>query len=157
MDKWSFIPKEPSFPAFFLGALSVGIYPSDTFLKLEVCRTPFLPYPPIFLGHGAQLASVECSVTPVPRDLLVAPYDRNPATSLWQRSGLRAEPPVVLLVGGWVPVDSLRLTALPGRLTAVGWADLHGYQIWFTLVFQEHGVFLTASVSGVTLPLGRLE
>ncbi|KAM7337892.1 hypothetical protein ACRRTK_004011 [Alexandromys fortis] len=35
MDKWSFIPKEPSFPAFFLGALSVGIYPSDTFLKLE--------------------------------------------------------------------------------------------------------------------------
>lgn len=97
MDKWSFIPKEPSFPAFFLGALSVGIYPSDTFLKLEVCRTPFLPYPPIFLGHGAQLTSVECSVTPMPRDLLVAPYDRNPATSLWQRSGLRAEPPVVLL------------------------------------------------------------
>lgn len=97
MDKWSFIPKEPSFPAFFLGALSVGIYPSDTFLKLEVCRTPFLPYPPIFLGHGAQLASVECSVTFMPRDLLVAPYDRNPATSLWQRSGLRAEPPVVLL------------------------------------------------------------
>ncbi|EGW07412.1 Beta-galactosidase-1-like protein 2, partial [Cricetulus griseus] len=25
----------PTFPAFFLGALSVGIYPSDTFLKLE--------------------------------------------------------------------------------------------------------------------------
>ncbi|XP_051052881.1 beta-galactosidase-1-like protein 2 isoform X1 [Phodopus roborovskii] len=35
VDKWSFIPKEPTFPAFFLGALSVGIYPSDTFLKLE--------------------------------------------------------------------------------------------------------------------------
>ncbi|KAL6035141.1 hypothetical protein STEG23_007781, partial [Scotinomys teguina] len=34
-DKWSLIPKEPTFPAFFLGALSVGIYPSDTFLKLE--------------------------------------------------------------------------------------------------------------------------
>uniref|UniRef100_A0A8C2MV69 Beta-galactosidase n=1 Tax=Cricetulus griseus TaxID=10029 RepID=A0A8C2MV69_CRIGR len=34
-DKWNFIPKEPTFPAFFLGALSVGIYPSDTFLKLE--------------------------------------------------------------------------------------------------------------------------
>lgn len=54
-------------------------------------------------------------------------------------------------------MDSLRLTALPGRLIAVGWADLHEYQIWFTLVFQEHGVFLTESVSGVTLPLGRLE
>ncbi|XP_028619743.1 beta-galactosidase-1-like protein 2 isoform X1 [Grammomys surdaster] len=35
MDKWSIIPKELTFPAFFLGALSVGIYPSDTFLKLE--------------------------------------------------------------------------------------------------------------------------
>lgn len=42
MDKWNFVPKEPTYPAFFLGALSVGIYPSDTFLKLEVCRTPFL-------------------------------------------------------------------------------------------------------------------
>lgn len=49
-DKWSMIPKEPTFPAFFLGALSVGIYPSDTFLKLEVRRTPFLPCSPIFLG-----------------------------------------------------------------------------------------------------------
>ncbi|XP_029337786.1 beta-galactosidase-1-like protein 2 isoform X1 [Mus caroli] len=35
MDNWSVIPKELTFPAFFLGALSVGIYPSDTFLKLE--------------------------------------------------------------------------------------------------------------------------
>ncbi|GAB1293987.1 Beta-galactosidase [Apodemus speciosus] len=34
-DKWSVIPKELTFPAFFLGALSVDIYPSDTFLKLE--------------------------------------------------------------------------------------------------------------------------
>uniref|UniRef100_A0ABK0M9B8 Beta-galactosidase n=1 Tax=Rattus norvegicus TaxID=10116 RepID=A0ABK0M9B8_RAT len=35
MDKWSVVPKEITFPAFFLGTLSVGIYPSDTFLKLE--------------------------------------------------------------------------------------------------------------------------
>ncbi|XP_021516738.1 beta-galactosidase-1-like protein 2 isoform X2 [Meriones unguiculatus] len=35
MNKWSIVPKEPTFPAFFLGALSVGVYPSDTFLKLE--------------------------------------------------------------------------------------------------------------------------
>nr|XP_034365832.1 beta-galactosidase-1-like protein 2 isoform X2 [Arvicanthis niloticus] len=35
VDKWILIPKELTFPAFFLGALSVGFYPSDTFLKLE--------------------------------------------------------------------------------------------------------------------------
>lgn len=29
----------------------------------------------------------------------------------------------------WVPVNSLRLTALPGRLIAVGWVDLHQYQM----------------------------
>lgn len=51
-DKWSVVPKELNFPAFFLGALSVGIYPSDTFLKLEVCRTPFLSCSLIFLGLG---------------------------------------------------------------------------------------------------------
>ncbi|OBS59551.1 hypothetical protein A6R68_09322, partial [Neotoma lepida] len=39
-DKWSLIPKEPTFPAFFLGALSVDIYPSDTFLKLEFLGAP---------------------------------------------------------------------------------------------------------------------
>lgn len=50
MDKWSVVPKEITFPAFFLGTLSVGIYPSDTFLKLEVCRTPFFSCPLIFLG-----------------------------------------------------------------------------------------------------------
>lgn len=50
MDNWSVIPKELTFPAFFLGALSVGIYPSDTFLKLEVCRTPFLTCSLIVLG-----------------------------------------------------------------------------------------------------------
>uniref|UniRef100_A0A8C5P2E3 Beta-galactosidase n=1 Tax=Jaculus jaculus TaxID=51337 RepID=A0A8C5P2E3_JACJA len=41
MDKWSTVPEAPAFPAFFLGGLSVGLSPADTFLKLEVCRTPF--------------------------------------------------------------------------------------------------------------------
>ncbi|XP_008852414.1 beta-galactosidase-1-like protein 2 isoform X2 [Nannospalax galili] len=35
IDKWSIIPQTPAAPAFFLGGLSVGLYPSDTFLKLE--------------------------------------------------------------------------------------------------------------------------
>ncbi|XP_036735411.2 beta-galactosidase-1-like protein 2 isoform X4 [Manis pentadactyla] len=35
-DKWSLIPEVPTFPAFFLGALSVDLSPSDTFMKLEV-------------------------------------------------------------------------------------------------------------------------
>ncbi|XP_057347119.1 beta-galactosidase-1-like protein 2 isoform X2 [Manis pentadactyla] len=34
-DKWSLIPEVPTFPAFFLGALSVDLSPSDTFMKLE--------------------------------------------------------------------------------------------------------------------------
>uniref|UniRef100_A0A8C5XXQ3 Beta-galactosidase n=1 Tax=Microcebus murinus TaxID=30608 RepID=A0A8C5XXQ3_MICMU len=35
IDKWSPLPEAPTFPAFFLGGLSVGPSPSDTFLKLE--------------------------------------------------------------------------------------------------------------------------
>nr|XP_045002462.1 beta-galactosidase-1-like protein 2 isoform X3 [Jaculus jaculus] len=35
MDKWSTVPEAPAFPAFFLGGLSVGLSPADTFLKLE--------------------------------------------------------------------------------------------------------------------------
>ncbi|XP_010640117.1 beta-galactosidase-1-like protein 2 isoform X2 [Fukomys damarensis] len=34
-DKWSTLPEAPTFPAFFLGVLSVVPSPSDTFLKLE--------------------------------------------------------------------------------------------------------------------------
>ncbi|XP_036884950.1 beta-galactosidase-1-like protein 2 isoform X1 [Sturnira hondurensis] len=32
---WSPLPEAPTFPAFFLGALSVDLSPSDTFMKLE--------------------------------------------------------------------------------------------------------------------------
>uniref|UniRef100_A0A452TK93 Beta-galactosidase-1-like protein 2 n=1 Tax=Ursus maritimus TaxID=29073 RepID=A0A452TK93_URSMA len=35
VDKWSPIPEEPMFPAFFLGALSISLSPFDTFMKLE--------------------------------------------------------------------------------------------------------------------------
>ncbi|KAM9657931.1 beta-galactosidase-1-like protein 2 isoform 3-T3 [Trichechus inunguis] len=35
INKWSTVPEVPTFPAFFLGGLSVGPSPSDTFLKLE--------------------------------------------------------------------------------------------------------------------------
>ncbi|XP_021574015.1 beta-galactosidase-1-like protein 2 isoform X2 [Carlito syrichta] len=35
IDKWSSLPEVPTFPAFFLSSLSVGLSPSDTFLKLE--------------------------------------------------------------------------------------------------------------------------
>ncbi|XP_008579617.1 PREDICTED: beta-galactosidase-1-like protein 2 [Galeopterus variegatus] len=35
IDKWHSLPEVPTFPAFFLGGLSVGPSPSDTFLKLE--------------------------------------------------------------------------------------------------------------------------
>ncbi|XP_045411574.1 beta-galactosidase-1-like protein 2 isoform X2 [Lemur catta] len=35
IDKWSSLPEAPTLPAFFLGGLSVGPSPSDTFLKLE--------------------------------------------------------------------------------------------------------------------------
>ncbi|XP_073922403.1 beta-galactosidase-1-like protein 2 isoform X2 [Castor canadensis] len=35
IHKWSTLPDTPTFPAFFLGSLSVGPNPSDTFLKLE--------------------------------------------------------------------------------------------------------------------------
>uniref|UniRef100_A0A8C8YSF6 Beta-galactosidase n=1 Tax=Prolemur simus TaxID=1328070 RepID=A0A8C8YSF6_PROSS len=35
IDKWISLPEAPTFPAFFLGSLSVGPSPSDTFLKLE--------------------------------------------------------------------------------------------------------------------------
>ncbi|XP_013366699.1 PREDICTED: beta-galactosidase-1-like protein 2 isoform X2 [Chinchilla lanigera] len=34
-DAWSTVPEAPTFPAFFLGSLSVVPSPSDTFLKLE--------------------------------------------------------------------------------------------------------------------------
>lgn len=44
-DKWSLIPEVPTFPAFFLGALSVDLSPSDTFMKLEVWN-PSLPVTP---------------------------------------------------------------------------------------------------------------
>lgn len=39
---WSPLPEAPTFPAFFLGALSVDFSPLDTFMKLEVC-SPSLP------------------------------------------------------------------------------------------------------------------
>uniref|UniRef100_G3T876 Beta-galactosidase n=1 Tax=Loxodonta africana TaxID=9785 RepID=G3T876_LOXAF len=35
INKWNTLPEVPTFPAFFLGGLSVGPSPSDTFLKLE--------------------------------------------------------------------------------------------------------------------------
>ncbi|KAM6157580.1 beta-galactosidase-1-like protein 2 [Rhynchocyon petersi] len=35
INKWSSVPEVPTFPAFFLGSLSVGPSPYDTFLKLE--------------------------------------------------------------------------------------------------------------------------
>uniref|UniRef100_A0A8C0LWF6 Beta-galactosidase n=1 Tax=Canis lupus familiaris TaxID=9615 RepID=A0A8C0LWF6_CANLF len=35
VDKWSPIPEAPTFPAFFLGALSISLSPFDTFMKLE--------------------------------------------------------------------------------------------------------------------------
>ncbi|XP_034505982.1 beta-galactosidase-1-like protein 2 [Ailuropoda melanoleuca] len=35
VDKWSPIPEVPTFPAFFLGALSISLSPFDTFMKLE--------------------------------------------------------------------------------------------------------------------------
>ncbi|XP_077619815.1 beta-galactosidase-1-like protein 2 [Crocuta crocuta] len=35
IDKWSPIPAVPTFPAFFLGALSISLSPFDTFMKLE--------------------------------------------------------------------------------------------------------------------------
>nr|XP_023500943.1 beta-galactosidase-1-like protein 2 isoform X10 [Equus caballus] len=34
-DEWNKVPEAPTFPAFFLGALSVALSPSDTFMKLE--------------------------------------------------------------------------------------------------------------------------
>uniref|UniRef100_A0A8C3W482 Beta-galactosidase n=1 Tax=Catagonus wagneri TaxID=51154 RepID=A0A8C3W482_9CETA len=34
-EKWNLVPEVPTFPAFFLGALSVTTYPYDTFVKLE--------------------------------------------------------------------------------------------------------------------------
>ncbi|XP_058400748.1 beta-galactosidase-1-like protein 2 isoform X4 [Diceros bicornis minor] len=33
--EWNHVPEVPTFPAFFLGALSVALSPSDTFMKLE--------------------------------------------------------------------------------------------------------------------------
>uniref|UniRef100_A0ABI7XPQ4 Beta-galactosidase n=1 Tax=Felis catus TaxID=9685 RepID=A0ABI7XPQ4_FELCA len=35
VDKWSPIPAVPTFPAFFLGVLSISLSPFDTFMKLE--------------------------------------------------------------------------------------------------------------------------
>ncbi|XP_048199555.1 beta-galactosidase-1-like protein 2 [Perognathus longimembris pacificus] len=35
INKWDTLPQTPTYPAFFLGGLSVGLSPSDTFLKME--------------------------------------------------------------------------------------------------------------------------
>ncbi|KAM4827951.1 beta-galactosidase-1-like protein 2 [Thomomys bottae] len=35
INKWDSVPQTPTYPAFFLGGLSVGLSPSDTFLKME--------------------------------------------------------------------------------------------------------------------------
>lgn len=92
MEKWNILPKEPTFPAFFLGALSVGIYPSDTFLKLEVCRTLSFLFSHFHRALSQVGLNVFCN-TWAQRPPCLAPYYKDPVTSLCQRSGLKAEPP----------------------------------------------------------------
>ncbi|XP_048652150.1 beta-galactosidase-1-like protein 2 isoform X2 [Marmota marmota marmota] len=110
IDKWTRIPDVPTVPAFFFCGFVIGSSPSDTFLKLEVCKPP-LPFRDSFFCFLRGLIQI-------PLCLALMEYYITPA---FQGSrGSSKQNHLMTLIRAQAPTSSLGLCALPRRLRASG-------------------------------------